>query len=102
VESSQIRGFSEELCTEFSQREWKLVAGNKIEVESKAEMKAKTGRSPDLADSFAIGLQGAKAKGFVIARALAKRSEGPNGRDWRDEARDQSRALWRSGSLNYT
>lgn len=100
VESGQFRGMTEEVCTEFSQREWKLTKGNKIEVETKEEMKLKTGRSPDLADAVAIGIYGARKNGFVIARAMPEKQ--PHfGPDWRDEIRRKSRALWRSGELNY-
>ncbi len=100
VESSQFRGMTEALCTEFGQREWKMVAGNKIEVETKDEMKEKSGRSPDLADAVAIGVHGAKQRGFVIARAVAP-PDRTRGKDWRDTVRDKAKALHRSGDLNY-
>lgn len=98
VESSQFRGMTEEACTEFSQREWKMVSGNRIEVESKEEMKEKTGRSPDLADAIAVGVHGAKLRGFVISRAKPD-AEPKRGPDWRDELKKKARALWRSGDL---
>lgn len=99
VESSQFRGMTEDLCTEFSQREWKMVSGNRIEVESKEEMKLKTGRSPDLADAVAVGCAGARIRGFVIKRAMAKDTK--SGPDWRDAVRDRAKELHKSGSLNY-
>jgi hypothetical protein len=99
VEAGQVRGFTEELVTEFSAREWKLVAGNKIEVETKQEMRDKCGRSPDLADSCAIGFFGAKMRGFLISRELSSASE--SGPDWRDELRQRSRKLHKSGCLTY-
>jgi hypothetical protein len=100
VESGQFRGMTEELCTEFSQREWKRVAGNKIEVETKEEMKVKSGRSPDLADAVAVGCFGAIQRGLIVKRSMA--SEGPKpGKDWRDAARAKAKELWKSGRLNY-
>ncbi len=98
VESSQFRGMTEEVCTEFSQREWKITQGNKIEVETKEEMKEKTGRSPDLADAVAVGVYGARQKGFVIARA-APEKEPQIGPDWRTAIRKKARELWHSGDL---
>lgn len=100
VESGQFRDMTEEACTEFSQREWKMVAGNRIEVETKEEMKQKTGRSPDLADAVAIGLHGAKIRGFVIARAKPPAAV-KSGKDWRDDLRHRADKLHRSGSLVY-
>lgn len=100
VESNQFRGMTEDVCTEFSQREWKMVAGNKIEVETKDEMKLKTGRSPDLADAVAIGCAGARIRGFVIKRAMAVDTKN-NGKDWRDAVREKSKKLHNVGSLNY-
>ncbi len=102
IEAGQFRGLTEEACTEFSQREWKLISGNRIEVESKEDMKVKTGRSPDLADAIAIGLAGARIRGFVITRlsSLAPKSK-PNGPDWRKDIKENARKLAVSGRLNY-
>lgn len=47
IESRQFRGLNKDAMWEFCAREWKTVSGNKIEVESKEEMRQKTGRSPD-------------------------------------------------------
>lgn len=102
VECSQFRGMSEEAATEFSQREWKLTGGNKIEVESKEEMKLKTGRSPDLADAVAIGVFGARRRGFVITKALAENSRKKRGPDWRDELRKKSQRKSNAGILNHS
>jgi hypothetical protein len=100
VESGQFRGLTEEACKEFCEREWKMTSGNKIEVESKEEMKLKTGRSPDLADAVAIGLFGARQRGFAIIRSqgqnIDRRQE-----SWRRELREKSREFWRQGELNH-
>lgn len=101
VESQQFRGMTEEACSEFSQREWKMVAGNKIEVESKEEMKLKTGRSPDLADAVAIGLYGCRQRGFVISRTVATEPKNNTRNNWRRELREKANKLNRSGSLSY-
>lgn len=101
VEASQFRGMTDDVLMEFCQREWTITPGNKIEVEPKAKMKEKTGRSPDLADAVAVGVWGARQRGFKIARLgipHRKKSE----RDWRDELRDRARAFAQSGQLDYS
>jgi hypothetical protein len=62
---------------------------------------ANCGRSPDLADAVAVGLFGARKRGFVIARLMPEDDDLPRGRNWKDEARDRARALAMSGQLNY-
>lgn len=100
VESQQFRGMTEEACGEFSQREWKMTAGNKIEIESKEEMKIKTGRSPDLADAIAIGVFGARARGFIISKLTnPNRTIGDQG--WKRELREKARKLRRAGCLTH-
>lgn len=101
VESGQFRGMTEDACSEFSQREWKLVSGNKIEVETKEEMKVKTGRSPDLADAIAVGLFGARKRGFVISKLIPQDEDITQTLAWKKDARDKARKVWGSGSLNY-
>jgi hypothetical protein len=99
VESGQFRGMTDDVCYEFSAREWTMVAGNKIEVEPKEKMKEKIGRSPDVADAVAIGVLGAVQRGFVIRRAKeaewAKKDEA-----WKAKLRQQATALWRGKELS--
>lgn len=71
IESSQIKDVPEETVEEGQMRMWKMVKGNKIEVESKFDMKDRVGRSPDLFDSFVIAIEGARRLGFMISK-LAK------------------------------
>ncbi len=101
VEASQFRGMTEDVITEFSSREWTMVGANKIEVEPKIKMREKMGRSPDLADAVAIGLHGARQRGFVIKRLLPPDDDFVGGPDWRDKYRDQAKTLAKSGQLNY-
>ena len=102
VEARQFRGMTKEVMWEFCAREWKLVAGNKVEVESKSEMKLKTGRSPDLADAVAVGVYGARQRGFMIKRLSSNGTPHVRkGRDWRDELRERAANLQKSHALNY-
>lgn len=102
IEARQFRGLSKEVMWEFCSREWKNVSGNRIEVESKVEMKAKTGRSPDLADAVAVGVYGARKRGFVIQRLTSPTEKRTRmGRDWRDEIREKAKLLVEGKQLNY-
>jgi hypothetical protein len=98
IEAGQFRNLNKEAMWEFCAREWKTVAGNKIEVETKEEMKLKTGRSPDLADAIAVGVYGAIQRGFRIERLSAESRES-FGPDWRRKLRERARDFWRKGEL---
>jgi len=101
IEGGQFRGLTQDAMAEGCAREWKMVSGNKIEVESKAEMKKKTGRSPDLFDALAIGVEGCKRLGFRIAR-MANPEEEVIDQKWKRELRDKARTLAHAGALNYS
>jgi hypothetical protein len=64
IEADQMRGLTEEIISDAAPREWYYVANNKIEAETKAEMKKRTGLSPDLADMMVSGVEGARQRGF--------------------------------------
>jgi hypothetical protein len=49
-------------------REFKIVSGNLIEVESKADLKERMGKSPDLMDWCYLCVEGARQRGFKIKR----------------------------------
>jgi hypothetical protein len=103
VEAGQFRGMTEDVMLEGCAREWTRVGANKIEVETKEKMKQKTGRSPDLFDCLAVGIEGARRRGFVITEMVNKRANRPNpfARDWRDELKEKALGLSKSKSLNY-
>lgn len=101
VESSQFRGMTRDAIWEFGAREWKRVSGNRVELESKADMKLKTGKSCDIGDAVAIGLEGARQRGFVIVKAGAKSRPSRESDIWKSQAKINSRKIWHSGDLNY-
>ena len=68
IEADQIRGLPEEVIYELCMRQWSRVANDKIEIESKADMKIRTRKSPDLGDWAAIILEGARRLGFQISK----------------------------------
>jgi hypothetical protein len=100
VEASQFRGMTDDVCSEFSSREWTMVGNNKIEVEPKAKMKEKTGRSPDLADAVACLMEGARQRGFVIRKITAAKQR-PQDHTWKRELREKAKGLWKDKALTY-
>lgn len=99
VEAGQLRGLPEDVMEEFCLREWDKVRGDKIELESKPDMKARVGRSPDLADWCSICLEGARQRGFVISR-LANAESLLEGREWLRQLSEQANTH-KSHELSY-
>jgi hypothetical protein len=68
IESEQMCELPEDVMLEGCWREYKTVAGDRIEVEPKDELKERMGKSPDLFDHLAICCEGARRLGFKIKR----------------------------------
>lgn len=81
IESGQICGMTEDILNDAIAREWKTVRGNKVEVESKVEMKKRSGKSPDRTDQLATAVEGARRRGFQISK-LAVPSSGKADENW--------------------
>ena len=102
IESGQFRGMTEDVMVEGCAREWKTVGANKISVETKKEMKEKTGRSPDLFDAIAIGCFGAIDRGFQIRKAQPPEDEEePQDSGWKRRLMREAGEARRSKQLNY-
>lgn len=71
IESDQMRGLALDIVLDAQPREWYKVAKDKIDIEPKHELKARTGRSPDLADMLVAGVEGARRRGFEISKLAA-------------------------------
>lgn len=97
----QFRNLTKDVMWELCAREWKTSPGNKIEVETKEDMKIKTSKSPDLSDSLVIACAGARKRGFQISRLQAPKNNQPHKRDWRDDLRDKAKKLCTSGQLEF-
>lgn len=100
--AGQFRGMTEDVMLEGCQREWTRVGANKIEVEPKDKMKLKTGRSPDLFDALAAGVEGARRRGFVISEMVNRRRHRNREVDWRDELRRKIFDQNQAHALNYS
>jgi hypothetical protein len=74
IEAGQLRGLLEDVMSEGCARIYNMVGGNKIEVEpkndpkKKEDLKRRLGKSPDLFDYLAIGVEGGRRLGFTIGR----------------------------------
>jgi len=84
VEANQIRGLPRDVAEEGSQREWKTVSGGRVEIETKSDMRERTGESPDKFDGLVTGLEGARRLGFKIKRMVSKHDADNSGEDWFD------------------
>lgn len=100
IESGQFRGLTEDVMAEGCLREWTKVGANKIQVEPKEKMKLKSGRSPDLFDGLAAGIEGARRLGFVVENVgQERRSREVDA--WHRELRDRAHNLWQDHTLSY-
>jgi hypothetical protein len=98
VEARQFKGMTQPAMMEFCSREWTMVMGNKIEVEPKRKMKEKLGKSPDVADSIAIGVLGAIRLGFAIDSLKPPSEKSENGR-WKKDHQNRSKSFWSHGNI---
>ncbi len=102
VDAGQFRGLTESVMLEGCKREFRHHTGsNKIQVETKEEMKEKCGESPDRFDSLVIALEGARRRGFQIGKFDNKEADAKDSK-WKSEAREKAKRLWKSGQLTYS
>lgn len=102
IESNQCRNLPMSVAREGQLRLFKIVAGNKVEVESKDNMKERVNKSPDEYDWFAIGLELARRLGFKIERIGrdVKNSKKPDEDYFQKEVDDWDAAI-ESGMLKH-
>lgn len=104
IEGGQIRGLTEDVMDELCMRMWKNKKNDRKSVEPKtgtAEnpgMKERTGRSPDLGDWCAILVEGARQRGFQIAR-LGSHTTYTEGLSWLTERANGFKKLIKSKML---
>lgn len=104
IEAEQVRGLTEDVMTEGCARVYSVTKGNKIEVEPKSDpkkkedLKRRLGKSPDLFDALAIGFEGARQRGFQIAK-LSNKEDKDDGLSWLSEKAMGHRNLLKSKQL---
>lgn len=107
IEANQLRGLLDDVMIEGCARVYEIVAGNKIEVEPKSDpkkkedLKRRLGKSPDLFDTVAILVEGARQRGFRIRRLGLDGQDGEDGFEWLKEKTRKHRDLLKSKQLNY-
>ena len=82
IEAEQVRELTEDVVDEGCMREYDTVAGNRIEVEPKEDMRERLGRSPDKADWATFIIEGARQRGFVISSLGPAEIETSASDDW--------------------
>ena len=104
IETNQVRGLQEDMMMEGCARVYYMTKGNKIEVEPKSDpkkkedLKRRLGKSPDLFDALAIGFEGARQRGFTIAK-LSNKADGDDSLNWLTERAKGFRNLVKSKQL---
>ena len=102
VESNQVRGLTLDIVLDGQPREWKKVSGDKIEIETKKDMRKRTGISPDLADMFVTGLEGARRRGFQINKIAAPIQKSSDAlQSFLDSKRKKQKELEKRHTLTY-
>lgn len=101
----QLRQLPKDVAAEGWKREWRYTTGNRIEIETKAEMKVRTNQSPDLFDALVAGIEGARRLGFVIEnmRDPKSKNNNPNGEDfWLDREIQREKDKQKKYQLSYS
>jgi len=98
--SRQMRRLPMEVAEEGWKREWKYVKGNRIEVETKADMKVRTGHSPDRFDWLVTAVEGARRRGFEIRSQTANKVLLPENL-WLETALEKHNKWARQNELKY-
>ena len=68
IEADQMRELPQDVMLEGCSRKYSMVGGNKIEIEAKDDYKERVGKSPNKFDALAVAVEGARQRGFAIAR----------------------------------
>lgn len=99
--SKQMRRLPREVAEEGYRREWRYVKGNRIEVETKADMKLRTQHSPDLFDWLVTAVEGARRRGFEIRRMSNPEATAADD-NWLEKELEKHNKWRRKYSLQYT
>lgn len=100
IEAEQIAELPIEIMVEGCTREYSLVSGNKISIEPKEDMRSRLGRSPDLFDALAIGVEMCRQRGFIIDK-LGADVEAEKDLSWFTKHFDRAKSLAKKNSLSF-
>lgn len=78
LRSGQLKGITPDLARELTSRKYSTMAGGKLVVEAKKDMKARMGKSPDLADAALVMLDLCRQRlgAYAGAKLATMRGEG--------------------------
>lgn len=82
LNAGQIKGITPELAKELTARKFEIVAGGKVKVEKKSEMKKRLGFSPDFADGLMVAIRVIRERLKVVAGASTPAAARTSG-DWK-------------------
>lgn len=102
IESGQMRELPRDVMDEGCLRIYKVVAGNKTEVEPKEDMMERINRSPDLFDQLAISLEGARQRGFKIRRMGQEMEVETSGYEWFKKIQENRQSSRLKSSLTFS
>lgn len=98
--SEQLRRLPRDVAKEGWSREWRYVTNNRMEVETKAEMKERTSQSPDLFDWLVTGVEGARRLGMAIERFKSD-EEQETDRNWLENEKSRYKRFVKKHTLSY-
>lgn len=101
IESGQMRNLPEEIMEEGCMREWRRIKGDKIELETKEDMKVRVGRSPDLFDWLAIAVEGARRRGFQIKHLGDLDKKKDEEKEWLQQQNEEFEDILQKHLLSY-
>jgi hypothetical protein len=98
----QLRNFPRTAAEEFGQRMWSYVSQNRYELETKDDYKLRNGgESPNHADSLAIAIEGARRRGFQIAKLSNPKVDPRKGKDFLEKFATDYEKLLKSKELQH-
>lgn len=101
IVGKQMRRLPRDVADEGCRREWKYVKGNRHEIETKADMKLRTGHSPDRFDWLVTAVEGARRRGFELQSLAAQSQEKPDD-FWLEHALEKHNKWVRKHELRYS
>jgi hypothetical protein len=102
VQCRQARRFPREAAEEFGRRMWTYVSRDRYELETKDDYKLRNaGESPNRADSLVIACEGARRRGFVIAKLASAESATTKVDEWLNTAIIRHRKIRERYEMDY-
>lgn len=102
IVAKQMRELPKDVAEEGWKRRWDYSTGNRMEVETKAEMKKRTTRSPDLFDGLVIAVEGARRRGFLIETLQNTENVKAEDGEWLEKELSKFRRFQRKRELDYS